>query len=91
MPQAQGISSTTSDSVIPFGDGTFFLFLFLLSPQLFPEKEEGERVYFQNPSYSFFILYSLPSPPKIPWIALYVTSIKKKKKKAAPLKPSKSN
>jgi len=78
VPQTQHISSSASDSVIHFGDGTFFSFSLFTLPTTVSQKEERERVYFQNPSRSFFILYSLPSPPKIPWIALYVTSIKKK-------------
>lgn len=63
VPQTQGISSSASDSVIPFGGGTFFFFFsFFSSHNCFPKKEEGERVYFQNSSLSFFIFIQSPLP-----------------------------
>lgn len=80
VPQTQSISDSTTDSVILFGDRTFFHSFSFYSPLLLPpqKRKKGRGCCFQNPSHSFFILYSLPSPPKILWIALYVTSIKKK-------------
>lgn len=46
----------------PLVVGHFFFFSFFPSHNCFPKKEEGERVYFQNPSLSFFIFIQSPLP-----------------------------
>lgn len=68
----------------------FFFFFFCLPTTVSQKRKRGRGCISKTHLSSFLFLYSLPSPSKIHWIVLYVTSIKKKIT-AAPLKPSKSN